>query len=100
MTTKQLVSAIQASEVIPTRVLEEHFNVVERYKKKIKAADIDSHIEKLTGELEAQGKSAKGAKAKAKSEKMVEALKRGAEEFITKPFDETEVLNTLKKVVG
>ena len=31
---------------------------------------------------------------------MVEALKRGAEEFITKPFDETEVLNTLNKVIN
>ena len=38
--------------------------------------------------------------AAGQKEKMVEALKRGAEEFITKPFDETEVLNTLKKVVG
>ena len=38
--------------------------------------------------------------ADGQKEKMVEALKRGAEEFITKPFDETEVLNTLKKVVG
>ena len=33
-------------------------------------------------------------------ENVVEALKRGAEEFITKPFDEVKVLNTLNKVVG
>ena len=38
--------------------------------------------------------------AAGQKEKMVEALKRGAEEFITKPFDDTEVLNTLRKVVG
>ena len=38
--------------------------------------------------------------AAGQKEKMVEALKRGAEEFITKPFDETEVLSTLNKVVG
>lgn len=38
--------------------------------------------------------------AAGQKEKMVEALKRGAEEFITKPFDETEVLNTLNKVIG
>lgn len=31
-------------------------------------------------------------------EKMVEALKRGAEEFIIKPFDEKEVLETLNRV--
>lgn len=36
--------------------------------------------------------------AAGQKEKMIEALKRGAEEFITKPFDETEVLATLKKV--
>lgn len=38
--------------------------------------------------------------AAGQKEKMVEALKRGAEEFITKPFDETEVLNTLSKVAS
>ena len=38
--------------------------------------------------------------AAGQKEKMVEALKRGAEEFITKPFDDDEVLNTLKKVIG
>ena len=38
--------------------------------------------------------------AAGQKEKMVEALKRGAEEFITKPFDETEILSTLNKVVG
>ena len=38
--------------------------------------------------------------AAGQKEKMVEALKRGAEEFITKPFDDNEVLNTLRKVLG
>ena len=38
--------------------------------------------------------------AAGQKEKMVEALKRGAEEFITKPFDDNEVLNTLRKVVS
>ncbi len=37
--------------------------------------------------------------AAGQKEKMVEALKRGADEFITKPFDETEILNTIKKVL-
>ena len=32
-------------------------------------------------------------------EKMVEALKRGADEFITKPFDEAEVLNAIKHIL-
>lgn len=36
--------------------------------------------------------------AAGQKEKMVEALKRGADEFITKPFDETEVLAVLKKI--
>ena len=36
--------------------------------------------------------------AAGQKEKMVDALKRGAEEFITKPFDEAEVLATIKKV--
>lgn len=36
--------------------------------------------------------------AAGQKEKMVDALKRGAEEFITKPFAETEVLTTLKKI--
>ena len=38
--------------------------------------------------------------AAGQKEKMVEALKRGAEEFITKPFDETEVISTLNKVIN
>lgn len=37
--------------------------------------------------------------AAGQKEKMVEALKRGADEFITKPFDENEVLNALKHVL-
>lgn len=36
--------------------------------------------------------------AAGQKEKMVEAPKRGAEEFITKPFDENEVLTILKHV--
>lgn len=38
--------------------------------------------------------------AAGQKEKMVEALKRGAEDFITKPFEEDKVLSTLKQVVG
>lgn len=36
--------------------------------------------------------------AAGQKEKMVEALKRGAEEFIIKPFDDREVLDTLNRV--
>lgn len=36
--------------------------------------------------------------AAGQKEKMMGALKRGAEEFITKPFDKEEVLETLKRV--
>ncbi len=32
-------------------------------------------------------------------EKMVEALKRGAQDFVTKPFDEEKVVYTLKDVM-
>ena len=32
-------------------------------------------------------------------EKMVEALKRGAEDFLTKPFDANRVLETVKEVL-
>ena len=32
-------------------------------------------------------------------EKMVEALKRGAQNFVTKPFDEEKVVSTLKDVM-
>lgn len=38
--------------------------------------------------------------AAGQKEKMVEALKRGAEEFIIKPFDEAEVLATLNRVMN
>ena len=38
--------------------------------------------------------------AAGQKEKMVEALKRGAEEFITKPFDEVEVLESLNRIAG
>ena len=52
----------------------------------IKHADADAKVVMIT--------------AAGQKEKMVEALKRGAEEFITKPFDDNEVLNTLRKVIG
>ncbi len=32
-------------------------------------------------------------------EKMVDALKRGAQDFVTKPFDEEKVVSTLKDVL-
>ena len=32
-------------------------------------------------------------------EKMVDALKRGAQDFVTKPFDEEKVISTLKDVL-
>lgn len=37
--------------------------------------------------------------ASGQREKMVEALKRGAEEFILKPFEEEEILKTLSYVM-
>ena len=37
--------------------------------------------------------------AAGQKEKMVEALKRGADEFITKPFDQKEIINILNKMV-
>lgn len=36
--------------------------------------------------------------AAGQKEKMVDALKRGADEFITKPFDADVVLDTLKRI--
>ncbi len=38
--------------------------------------------------------------AAGQKEKMVDALKRGADDFITKPFDEAEILTTLKRVMS
>lgn len=38
--------------------------------------------------------------AAGQKEKMVQALKEGAAEFITKPFDKEEVVSTINKVVG
>ena len=32
-------------------------------------------------------------------EKMVDALKRGADDFVTKPFEEEKVIGTLKEVL-
>ena len=37
--------------------------------------------------------------AAGQKEKMVDALKRGADDFITKPFDSAEILSTLKRVM-
>lgn len=36
--------------------------------------------------------------AAGQKEKMVDALKRGADEFITKPFEEKEIINVLNKI--
>ncbi len=36
--------------------------------------------------------------AAGQKEKMVDALKRGADEFITKPFDQKEIINVLSKI--
>lgn len=38
--------------------------------------------------------------AAGQKEKMVEALKRGADEFVTKPFDQNEICNIIKKLAG
>ncbi len=37
--------------------------------------------------------------AAGQKEKMMQALKEGAAEFITKPFDKEEVINTIRRVV-
>lgn len=50
----------------------------------IKKANADSKVVMIT--------------AAGQKEKMVDALKRGADEFITKPFDEEAVLETLKRI--
>ncbi|MCM1569689.1 MAG: response regulator [Roseburia sp.] len=38
--------------------------------------------------------------AAGQKEKMVEALKRGADEFVTKPFDQNEICNVISKLTG
>lgn len=38
--------------------------------------------------------------AAGQKEKMVDALKRGADEFITKPFDQAEICNVIKRLSG
>lgn len=37
--------------------------------------------------------------AAGQKEKMVEAVKRGADEFITKPFDEDDILEAINKIM-
>ena len=67
----ELVSAIKAGEIIPTRILQIHLDAVERYKKKLKSVSIDERIAQLQVELnEMQEEAAlKGAKAKARIER-------------------------------
>lgn len=38
--------------------------------------------------------------AAGQKEKMIQALKEGADEFVTKPYDREEVLATIRKVLG
>lgn len=38
--------------------------------------------------------------AAGQKEKMVDALKRGADEFITKPFNQEEIISLLQKLMG
>lgn len=38
--------------------------------------------------------------AAGQKEKMIQALKEGADEFVTKPYDKLDVLNTVKKIIG
>lgn len=38
--------------------------------------------------------------AAGQKEKMVEALKRGADEFVTKPFDQQEICDVVRKLAG
>ena len=38
--------------------------------------------------------------AAGQKEKMIQALKEGADEFITKPFDKEEVVKVINNIVG
>lgn len=38
--------------------------------------------------------------AAGQKEKMIQALKEGADEFVTKPYDKEDVINTVKKIIG
>lgn len=52
----------------------------------IKHLDKDAHVVMIT--------------AAGQKEKMIQALKEGADEFITKPFDKEEVIKVIKNIVG
>ena len=52
----------------------------------IKHLDKDAHVVMIT--------------AAGQKEKMIQALKEGADEFITKPFDKEEVVKVINNIVG
>lgn len=74
LSAEEVVNTLLNGEVVPSKILENHLNAVEKYKKKINAKSIDDYIEKLQGEYAKLDTSSKGSKAKARIERQQKEL--------------------------
>lgn len=72
----QLVDALNNGQTVPTRILEEYYDIVERYKNRINMKSIDDYIEKQQAELDSLDTSSKGNKAKSRIERKRESIQK------------------------
>lgn len=80
MTAQEIVEALKKGEVIPSKILEDQFKVVENYKTRINTGTIAEYIRKLEIELKENSSADKGKKAKARMEKKCAEIKKALEQ--------------------
>lgn len=79
MSSAEVVEALRNGDIVPSKILEDQYKMLEHYKNRINAGTISDYINKLEIELEACNSDEKGKKAKARLEKKSAEIKKSIE---------------------
>lgn len=74
MSPEELIKALKAKQTIPTVILKDNIAIVEEFKKRMPAKDIDTYIQKLEYEEQELSASIKGKKAQNKQERKIKTI--------------------------
>ena len=93
--TEELADALRKREVVPTKVLEIHFRLVDTYKSKLKGRTIDEYIEQLRNELKEADTGTKGNKAKARIERKRKEIEASINVALNMKYLDENILEAL-----
>ena len=94
---EDLVKALQAGEVVPTKALENHLKLVDNYKSRLRGKSIDEHIQQLRLELKEVDTGAKGNKAKARIARKQKEIEDAINTAINMKYLDENLLEALSR---